>query len=215
MDSVRGVKLTNLHSLLAILIKQNYNFDNGAFAKASMKKPLYAVFKKIMRGIRMPNSCIPRDDADFDKFFKKIFQYVTAKTSGMVPEWEHIPKLQRCNLSDAYNAWYDAYSLMFRPHNRKDAQKKNRIRKTSEEVLKHFIDDYLHSKQVTNMDRGKMNIPSRNVTCTPYSYEHDDAHHVERKAYIATPWHNDWSDFGHHSETSSAPAPQQESTNST
>jgi len=162
----------------------------------------------------MPNNQTSRNDADFDKYFRGISQYVATKTAGMIPDWEHIPRIQRSNLIDAYSKWYDAYSLMFRPHNKKDVQKKTQVRKTSEKMLDRFINDYLHAKQVTNMDRRKMDIPSGNVVCMPYPHERDEGHHLDRRTHTSAPWHNDWNDFSHHGETTSAKAAYPESTSS-
>jgi hypothetical protein len=59
---------------------------------------------------------IPSKDADFDTFFKNLYQYVDNKTGGNQPEWTFIPSAARSDLNDALTAWNTAYEATKTPH---------------------------------------------------------------------------------------------------
>jgi hypothetical protein len=59
---------------------------------------------------------VPGKEADFDSWLKFLIQYVTLKCTGSTPEWTHIPAAARTVVSDAYAAWYTAYSKTKGPH---------------------------------------------------------------------------------------------------
>jgi len=109
----------------------------------------------------MSTDYIPSTDAAFNNFFKRITQYVAQKCTGPSPEWTHIPQEERKALDDAYIAWYDAYVLTLKPHPPQLTRARNEQRARSEKILRQFVQDFLHYKLVTNLDRDNMNLPNR------------------------------------------------------
>jgi hypothetical protein len=111
---------------------------------------------------------IPRQDEQFDTFFKVITQYVGTKTSGTSPAWTHIPQPRITALNADYAAWYTAFSNTFRPHTSVETREKNRVRQESERGLRAFVNQFLRFPPVTDMDRDAMRIPNRDLIRTPH-----------------------------------------------
>jgi len=109
----------------------------------------------------MSKDYIPSTDADFNTFFRNIAQYVAGKCTGPSPEWTHIPAEERRALDDAYIAWYDAYALTLKPHTPQIGRARSEQRAISEKVLRQFVQNFLHYKIVTNLDRDNMRLPNR------------------------------------------------------
>jgi len=114
-----------------------------------------------MRYRKMSKDYIPTTDADFNNFFKRITQYVAGKCAGPSPEWTHIPAEERAALNEAYIAWYNAYGLTLVPHPQQLTRARNEQRAISEKVLRQFVQNFLHYKLVTNLDRDNMKLPNR------------------------------------------------------
>jgi len=109
----------------------------------------------------MSRDYVPRTDPAFDKFFKRIAQYVSSKCIGVSPAWTHIPAEERKALDDAYIDWYNAYALTFAPHPQQLTREKNKQRAISEKVLRQFVQGFLYYKAVTDLDRDNMSLRSR------------------------------------------------------
>jgi hypothetical protein len=116
----------------------------------------------------MSREYIPRNDAEFDHFFKAIIQYVNTKTSGSAPAWTHIPATAKTALNTAYENWYNAFALTFNPHAPQITREKNRVRLESERALRAFVNQYLRFPPVTDLDRDNMRIPNRDLIRTPH-----------------------------------------------
>jgi hypothetical protein len=116
----------------------------------------------------MSKDYMPRNDAEFDHFFKAIVQYVHTKTSGSAPAWTHIPTTAKTTLNTAYENWYNAYSLTFNPHTPQITREKNRVRLESERALRAFVNQFLRFPPVTDLDRDNMRIPNRDLIRTPH-----------------------------------------------
>jgi hypothetical protein len=71
-------------------------------------------------------------------------------------------------LIDAYAAWYTAYSKTLGEHSSQDTREKQRVRKETEGVLRHFIQRFLYEPPVTDYDRDEMNLPNHDTTKTPH-----------------------------------------------
>jgi hypothetical protein len=110
---------------------------------------------------------IPRADAEFDKFFKGIIQYVNTKCSGTTPAWTHIPKTEREAISDVYGQWHTAYAATLSPHLPQITREKNRVRLVAERSLRAFINRFLRWPPVTDEDRDTMGIPNHDHIRTP------------------------------------------------
>jgi hypothetical protein len=111
---------------------------------------------------------IPQGDAEYDKYFKNIVQYVAQKCGGANPAWTHIPQAARTAQADDYAAWYTAYAVTFLPHTPQETAEKNRQKKRTKKNLRAFIKAYLrYHPAVTNEDRDNCGIPNDNPTRTP------------------------------------------------
>jgi hypothetical protein len=103
---------------------------------------------------------IPSNDAEFDKWFKFLCQYVAQKTSGAQPPWTHIP-------AAALTALNSAYAETIGPHTPVDTEAKNDAKKAAAKVVRPFVNQYLRFPPVTDEDRTAMGIPNRDPTRTP------------------------------------------------
>jgi hypothetical protein len=110
---------------------------------------------------------IPHNDADFDRWFKFLNQYVTQKCTGSTPAWTHIPAPARTALQDAYAAWYTAWSKTAGPHTKVDTEAKNDAKKAAEQAARPFVNQYLRFPPVTNEDRTAMEIHNPDLIRTP------------------------------------------------
>jgi hypothetical protein len=78
---------------------------------------------------------------------------VTEKCSGSAPAWTHIPQIALTILSDAYAAWYTAFSKMHGPHTNVDTEAKDDAKAAAKAIVRSFIKQYLRFPPVTNEDR--------------------------------------------------------------
>ncbi|MDR3234395.1 MAG: hypothetical protein LBT46_12170 [Planctomycetaceae bacterium] len=110
---------------------------------------------------------IPSRDADFDTFFKNLYQYVGERTGGNVPQWTFIPGTATSELNDAYSLWETAYAAVKMPHTSVETLAKNEAREAGEKVIRSFVNQYLRFPPVTDEDRLAMDIPNRDTSHTP------------------------------------------------
>jgi hypothetical protein len=110
---------------------------------------------------------IPGKEAAFDSWFKFLIQYVAQKCGGSSPEWTHIPAAALTVVSDAYAAWYTAYSKTKGPHTPVDTEVKNDAKAAARAVVRPFVSRYLRFPPVTNEDRTAMGIPNHDSHPTP------------------------------------------------
>jgi hypothetical protein len=112
---------------------------------------------------------IPQGDADYDRFFKNLVQYVAQKCAGSPPAWTHIPKAAQDALADAYSAWYTAYAITLKPHTPQDTKEKNRVKESGKKLtLRPFIKAYIrYHPAVTNADRDAVGVPNDDTVRTP------------------------------------------------
>jgi hypothetical protein len=115
----------------------------------------------------MSTDYIPAKDADFDRWFKYLNQYVALKCGGQTPEWTNIPAAARTEVQNAYADWYTAYAKTFGPHTPVDTEGKNDARKAAEARARPFIQQYLMFPPVTNEDRTAMGLHNKDNTRTP------------------------------------------------
>jgi hypothetical protein len=104
---------------------------------------------------------IPHKDAEYTVFFSNLERYVDTKTHGPDPRWIHIPQADLAGLTGTLNDWKNAYTPTLTPHTPETTHEKNRVRKSSEKYLRHFINQFLrYSDAVTDYDRDQMGIPN-------------------------------------------------------
>jgi hypothetical protein len=104
---------------------------------------------------------MPGGDSEFDKFSKNIVYYVSMKTSGTPPAWDHIPPAAVQGLQTGYAAWNAAYEPTKAPHTPVQTAEKNRVRKVFQKNLREFVNQFLRYPPVTNEDRDNMGIPNK------------------------------------------------------
>ncbi|MDR0411761.1 MAG: hypothetical protein LBH75_07310 [Treponema sp.] len=115
----------------------------------------------------MADNTIPAKDGEYDVFFKNVVNYSDKKTSGDPPAWNHIPTAEMQGLHTAYNAWTAVYEPTKVPHTSTQTAEKNRIRKSSEKILREFINRFLRYAPVTDEDRDNMSIHNKKEGRTP------------------------------------------------
>jgi hypothetical protein len=115
----------------------------------------------------MGENYVPSSDGEFDVLFKKIVDYLDSKTGGSVPAWNHIPADALQSLHDARSAWTAAYEPMKVPHTPVQTAEKNRVRKSSEKILRDFVNRFLRYEPVTDEDRDSMGIPNKKAGRSP------------------------------------------------
>jgi len=109
---------------------------------------------------------VPQNNADFNNWFKYLAQYVSQKTSGAAPEWDHILKRERDALDDAYIDWYTHYMPTLKPHTSDLTTARNEARARAEKVIRQFVRRNLYCDPVTNADRVNMALPLHDITRT-------------------------------------------------
>jgi hypothetical protein len=107
---------------------------------------------------------VPRNDAEFNQWFKFLNQYVNLKCTGTPPEWTHIPAPALTAVQNAYAAWYTAWAKTFGPHTPVDTEAKNDAKKAAAAAVRPFVNQYLRFPPVTDEDRTAMGIPNHDAT---------------------------------------------------
>ncbi|MDR1216198.1 MAG: hypothetical protein LBK25_05920 [Treponema sp.] len=115
----------------------------------------------------MAENNMPSKDSEFDVLFKNIVDYSDKKTSGENPAWRHILAASLQELHAAYDAWKAAYEPTKVPHTPVQTAEKNRVRKSSEKVLRDFVNRFLRYDPVTDEDRDNMGIHNRKTSRSP------------------------------------------------
>jgi hypothetical protein len=110
---------------------------------------------------------VPQNDAEFDRFFSFMNQYVAERCDGENPPWDHIPPAARAAMTAAYTAWHTAFEKTTGPHTKVDTEAKNNAKKAAEGVLRPFVNRYLRYDPVTNEDRTAMGVPNKDTVKTP------------------------------------------------
>jgi hypothetical protein len=97
---------------------------------------------------------IPRPDAAFNSWAENLCDYVVS----MRATWGHI-KLDEANglATDVYK-WQQVYKQTLVPHIPQLTAEKNRLRTTTERIIRAFINRYLRWPPVSDLDRDKMGI---------------------------------------------------------
>jgi hypothetical protein len=116
----------------------------------------------------MAANYIPRNNEEFDTFFKNILLYVASRTIGASPAWTHIPAASKTALTAAYSAWEVAFAPTQRPHGEVETRERNRVRVESERALRAFVNQFLRFPPVTDQDRDEMRVPNRDLIRTPH-----------------------------------------------
>ena len=120
---------------------------------------------------------IPGDDLGFNQWVGTLVSYVTKKTDaggGTESDWKHIPQKDVGALQDAYLTWRRYFDKTNIDHTPADTKAKNDARKNAEQVIRPFVQRYLHWEPVTNFDRVCMSIPNRDTTYTPHVEVHEE-----------------------------------------
>ena len=107
----------------------------------------------------MQSMNIPHGNEAFDRLLKNVNRYVAEKTSGTIPEWTHIPRIDIACLAQAYVDWYSEYVRSLSPHPSPSTKEMCQCRMLAERALNDFISRYLCFYPVTDIDRENMGIP--------------------------------------------------------
>jgi hypothetical protein len=111
-------------------------------------------------------SYLPRNNAEFNNWFKNMTKYVELKTSGDPSEWDHILRREQDALNAAYEDWETHYAPTLRPHTSDLTEARNEARSRAERVIRPFVRRNLYCEPVTNADRVYLGLPVRDVIRT-------------------------------------------------
>ena len=106
---------------------------------------------------------VPRNHAEFDRWFNNLNMHVATKCKGSKPDWDHIIRRELDALDDAYADWHTSYTPTLKPHTSDITQKRDEARGRAEKVLRQFIQRHLYCEPVTNADRVYMELPLRDI----------------------------------------------------
>jgi hypothetical protein len=115
---------------------------------------------------------VPGSDDGFDRRFTLVTQVTDKKTAGgSAAEWTHIPAEKVQELDGSHASWSAAFAKMTGPHTPVETAAKNTARKSTEPVLRKFIQRYLYDADdvVTNADLESMELPIRDNVYTRHS----------------------------------------------
>jgi len=112
----------------------------------------------------MADNYIPRNDKEFEQFYRNITDYVIDNAE----RWGHIKQTDVDTLELQFSDWNTAYEKTLVPHIPQLTAEKNRVRLAAERALRHFVNRFLRFEPVTDLDRDKMRIPNRDLIRTPH-----------------------------------------------
>jgi hypothetical protein len=115
----------------------------------------------------MAKDYLSLSDADFDRFFAFMNQYVEGKCAGSTPEWTHIPQAARTEMAEAYTAWAAAFAKTSGPHTPVDTEAKNDAKNAAKQRIRRFVNQYLRYPPVTDEDRTAIGVPNHDTKPTP------------------------------------------------
>jgi hypothetical protein len=121
---------------------------------------------------------IPRNDAEFDSWFRNLLAYAVEKTTGTPPAWDHIPERHVDELETAYQDWHGEYILTLMPHTPAAITAKNDARRRAEAVIRPFVRRFLHFEPVTNADRTNMAVPQHDLVRTDHKVVEEEVEYV-------------------------------------
>jgi hypothetical protein len=105
---------------------------------------------------------IPRKDRDFDTWANNLCDLAEERTSGPVPEWDHVPPQAVAKLKGVFAVWRAAYSVTLEPHTFLDTGTKNRARDAMETEGRSFVNEYIrNSSKVSEMDKECVGVFAR------------------------------------------------------
>jgi hypothetical protein len=105
---------------------------------------------------------IPRKDAEYNTFFINLEHAVDTNTHSPNPPWTHIPEAASQALTQTLNGWKNAYNPTLTPHTPETTHEKQRVRDSSEDYIRHFINQYIrYSDNVTDAQRDQVGVPNR------------------------------------------------------
>jgi hypothetical protein len=112
----------------------------------------------------MAKNFIPRNDKEFENFFRNITDYVIDNNA----RWKHIQQNDMDEIESQFSLWMKAYEPTLVPHSPQLTAEKNRVRAEVEKYLRRFINRFLRFEPVTDLDRDNMKIPNPDLIRTPH-----------------------------------------------
>ena len=102
---------------------------------------------------------IPKNDAEFDLYYRNFCQIVTARTSGASPVWTHIPQARVTELTGGCAAWFAAYGAYLADKTSVLRAAKNDAKKAGTKILQDFTSEFIrYSRAVSNDDKRLLGV---------------------------------------------------------
>jgi hypothetical protein len=103
---------------------------------------------------------IPRENEEFDSWFKNLCCYTIQKTCDLKPEWTHVPAGRLRELESVYADWFTAWVVTRKPHSPEEAQAKDEARAAAENAINLFAKEFLLGGLIPDMDCLEIGIPT-------------------------------------------------------
>jgi hypothetical protein len=101
---------------------------------------------------------VPQNIDAFNKWFKHLHEYVTAKTEGANPVWHHIPADELEEFRTAFHMWQEVYDGLLGSDSVNAPSKRNFAKKRAELVIRPFVKRHLQYKGVPEEERKEMGL---------------------------------------------------------
>ena len=111
---------------------------------------------------------IPKNDGDFNLFYKNYCQIVNLRTTGSTPAWTHIPASRITDLNNGYTVWYTAWNAFLADKTAVLRAGKNDAKKAGAIIIQVFTNEFIrYSLAVSDEDRRLLGVHIASGIRTP------------------------------------------------
>jgi len=117
---------------------------------------------------------IPKNHALFQAWFNNFTMYVSIKTTGSKPDWDHILKREMDALFAAYDDWFLNYTPTLKPHSPDLTAMRDEARARAEKVIRAFVKRHMYVEPVTSGDRINLGLPNHDLIRTDHTIVNEE-----------------------------------------
>jgi len=117
---------------------------------------------------------IPKNNAEFQTWFNNFTMYVSAKTMGTKPDWDHILKREIDALLAAYDDWFLCYTPTLKPHTPDITTMRDEARGRAEKIIRPFVKRHMYVEPVSSGDRIRVGLPNRDGVRTDHTVVNEE-----------------------------------------